>query len=85
MARTAMISRVIIRLSVLAILWPALAGSAVVAQERDPADRSNMDLGATPQPGPDQHRGDKERQKEPNAQPTPRRRRTGSQSSFSHD
>jgi hypothetical protein len=64
-----MISRIIIRLSVLAILWPASAGSAVVAQERDPADRSNMDLGATPQPGPDQHPGDQEPHKEPNAEP----------------
>lgn len=64
-----MISRVIIGVSVLAVLWLASAGSAVVAQERDPADRSNMAPGATGQPGPDPRDGAREPRKEQNAPP----------------
>ena len=61
-----MIPRVIIRLSLLAILWLA---SAAVAQERDSADRSNMAPDATAKPGPDQHDGDQEPGKETKTEP----------------
>ena len=61
-----MIPCVIIRLSLLAILWLA---SAAVAQERDSADRSNMAPDATAKPGPDQHDGDQEPHKETKTEP----------------
>jgi hypothetical protein len=61
-----MIPCVIIRLSLLAILWLA---SAAVAQERDPADRSNMAPDVTAKPGPDQHDGDQEPHKETKTEP----------------
>ena len=92
-----MIPRVIIRLSLLAILWLA---SAAVAQERDSADRSNMAPDATAKPGPDQHVGDQETHKETKMEPAEptiatsssicllinlQRRRMGSHSSFSGD
>ncbi|WOJ91250.1 transglycosylase SLT domain-containing protein [Methylocapsa polymorpha] len=61
--------RVAIRLVALAILWLACATPTAVAQELNPADRSNIDPEAPAQPGSDQRDGGQQPHEQTKAEP----------------